>query len=181
MEQPESGASQHNTMWKQIQARAKPLLSPKLGSRDPQDRKERGGWMFKKMKRKEPVALDRVISSSQPDLLFSSPADAEAKEATLCGRAAGGSGLGREKLPPHKPASPNKPTLAHLVQSHHKSSSLGSACLERLAEPPGGGGGGGGDAAPAAAEAQLDGGGDEVSCYLSDVEVWPFNVRVTCK
>uniref|UniRef100_A0A674PPL8 Multiple C2 and transmembrane domain containing 1 n=1 Tax=Takifugu rubripes TaxID=31033 RepID=A0A674PPL8_TAKRU len=35
-----------------------------------------------------------------------------------------------------QPACPNKPTVAQLVQSHHKSSSLGSACLERLAEPP---------------------------------------------
>ncbi|XP_073334277.1 multiple C2 and transmembrane domain-containing protein 1 [Pagrus major] len=162
----ESSSSQQNTMWKQFQARAKPLLSPKLGSRDPEEKKERGGWMFKKMKRKESVALDRVISSSQPDLLFSSQVDPEAKEAQLCGKAAGsGSGLGREKLPSskHQSASPNKPTLAHLVQSHHKSSSLGSACLERLAEAPGGSGGsggsGGGEAATAAAAAgaQLEG------------------------
>ncbi|XP_059213612.1 multiple C2 and transmembrane domain-containing protein 1 isoform X3 [Centropristis striata] len=162
-DQNESCASQQNTMWRQFQAKAKPLLSPKLGSREPEEKKERGMWMFKKMKRKEEVAsLDRVISSSQPDLLFSSRVDLEAKE--LCGKAAAaaaagsGSGLGREK--PHKS---EKPTLAQLVQSHHKSSSLGSACLERLAEPAdgsgGGGGGGGGDAATAAAaaEPQLDG------------------------
>ncbi|TDH02328.1 hypothetical protein EPR50_G00172800 [Perca flavescens] len=143
----ESGSSsQQNTMWKQFQAKAKPLLSPKLGSRDPEEKKERGMWMFKKMKWKENVALDRVISSSQPDLLFSSQVDVEAKEAQLCGKAAGsgpGSGLGREKLPSHKSAIPKKPTVAQLVQSHHKSSSLGSACLERLAEPPRGGGGDG--------------------------------------
>lgn len=157
----ETCSSQQNTMWKQFQAKAKPLLSPKLGSRDPEDKKERGVWVFKKMKRKENVSLDRVISSSQPDLVFSQ-VDLETKEAQLCGKAAGsGSGLGREKL--HKSASPNKPTVAQLVQSHHKSSSLGSACLERLAEPPGGssgrsGGGGGGEAATAAAaaEAQLE-------------------------
>ncbi|XP_035847651.1 multiple C2 and transmembrane domain-containing protein 1 isoform X3 [Sander lucioperca] len=158
----ESGSSsQQNTMWKQFQAKAKPLLSPKLGSRDPEEKKERGMWMFKKIKWKENVALDRVISSSQPDLLFSSPVDVETKEAQLCGKAAGsgpgsGPGLGREKLPLHKSASPKKPTVAQLVQSHHKSSSLGSACLERLAEPPRGGGGGneggeGGEAAVAAA------------------------------
>uniref|UniRef100_A0AAQ5ZQ69 Multiple C2 and transmembrane domain-containing protein 1 n=1 Tax=Amphiprion ocellaris TaxID=80972 RepID=A0AAQ5ZQ69_AMPOC len=136
----ESGGSQQNTMWKQFQARAKPLLSPKLGSREPDDKKERGMWMFRKMKRKENVALDRVISSSQPDLLFSS--QVEAKEAQLCGKAAGsGSGVGRERLQAsvkHKSGSPKKPTVAQLVQSHHKSSSLGSACLERLAEPSGG-------------------------------------------
>ncbi|KAF1377921.1 hypothetical protein PFLUV_G00205800 [Perca fluviatilis] len=157
----ESGSSsQQNTMWKQFQAKAKPLLSPKLGSRDPEEKKEKGVWMFKKMKWKENVALDRVISSSQPDLLFSSQVDVEtkdSKEAQLCGKAAG-SGLGREKLPSHKSASPKKPTVAQLVQSHHKSSSLGSACLERLAEPPcggrgegGGGGSEGGEAAVAAA------------------------------
>ncbi|XP_008278984.1 multiple C2 and transmembrane domain-containing protein 1 isoform X2 [Stegastes partitus] len=155
----ESSASQQNTMWKQFQARAKPLLSPKLGSREPDDKKERGMWMFRKMKRKENVVLDRVISSSQPDLLFSS--QVEAKEAPLCGKAAGsGSKLGREKLQAsvkHKSGSPHKPTVAQLVQSHHKSSSLGSACLERLAEPSDSSGGGGNDAATAAAEPQLEG------------------------
>ncbi|XP_068562448.1 multiple C2 and transmembrane domain-containing protein 1 isoform X2 [Cebidichthys violaceus] len=142
----ESGASsqQQTTMWRQFQARAKPLLSPKLGFRDPEDKKDRGGgWMFKKMKRRDHAVLDRVISSSQPDLLFSAP---------LCGKA-----------PTH---SPKKSTVAHLVQSHHKSSSLGSACLESLAEPPsgdsgdsgrgGGRGGSGGEAATAAAETQME-------------------------
>ncbi|XP_074547188.1 multiple C2 and transmembrane domain-containing protein 1 isoform X2 [Halichoeres trimaculatus] len=160
-DQNESSSShQHSTMWKQFQAKAKPLLSPKLGSRDPEEKKERSGWMFKKMKRKESDALDRVISSSQPDLLFSSP---QVEEAQLCGKvAASGSGAGREKLLAFKPGSMNKPTVAQLVQSHHKSSSLGSACLERLAEPSGGSGGGGsgegGDAATSAtaAEAPLE-------------------------
>ncbi|XP_034752240.1 multiple C2 and transmembrane domain-containing protein 1-like [Etheostoma cragini] len=163
-DESESGSSsQPNTMWRQFQARAKPLLSPKLGSRDPEEeKKERGMWMFKKIKWKENVALDRVISSSQPDLLFSSRVDAETKEAQLCGKAAGsGPGLGMEKQPSRKTASPNKPTVAQLVQSHHKSSSLGSACLERLAEPPrgsggeggGGGGGGGGEGGEAAVAA----------------------------
>ncbi|XP_075885865.1 multiple C2 and transmembrane domain-containing protein 1 isoform X3 [Nelusetta ayraudi] len=148
---------QHNTIWKQLQARAKPLLSPKLGSREPEDKKERGGWVFKKMRRKEHVVLDRIISSSQPDLLFSQ-ADLEAKEARLCVKAAGG------KLAPPPPpssspkqqsASPDKPTLAQLVQSHHhhKSSSLGSACLDRLAEAPGAEAG---TAAAPAAAAPLD-------------------------
>ncbi|XP_038589264.1 multiple C2 and transmembrane domain-containing protein 1 isoform X3 [Micropterus salmoides] len=151
----ETCASQQNKMWKQIQARAKPLLSPKLGARDPEDKKERGGWMFKKMKRKEDVASDRAMSSSQPDLLFSQ-VDLDAKEAQLCGKAArSGSGLGREQQ-----KSPHKSTVAQLVQSHHKSSSLGSACLERLVEAPGGGSESGssgsaeGEAATAAAAAE---------------------------
>lgn len=144
----------HSTIWKQLQARAKPLLSPKLGSREPEDRKERGGWVFKKMRRKDHVVLDRIISSSQPDLLFSQ-AELEAKETRLCVKAAG------EKLAPPSPsalkqqsASPDKPTLAQLVQSHHhKSSSLGSACLDRLAEAPGAEAG---TAAAPAAGAPLD-------------------------
>lgn len=159
-DEAESSASQQNTMWKQFQAKAKPLLSPKLGAREPEDKKERGVWMFRKMKRKEEPALDRVISSSQPDLLFSSRVDAGAKEAALCGKArTGGSGLGREKPQSSSKHKSNKPTLSQLVQCHHKSSSLGSACLEALAEPPdsGGGGAGGGDAdAAAAAEPQLE-------------------------
>ncbi|XP_071322408.1 multiple C2 and transmembrane domain-containing protein 1 isoform X3 [Trachinotus anak] len=167
MERSGGGDSESCSVWKQLQARAKPLLSPKLGAREPDDKRERGVWMFKRMKRKENVVLDRVISSSQPDLLFSSQVDVGAKEAQLCGKAAGsGPGLGREKLQSavkHKSASPNKPTVAQLVQSHHKSSSLGSACLERLAELPGGGGGSGsggggggsgGEAATAAAAAE---------------------------
>ncbi|XP_033182166.1 multiple C2 and transmembrane domain-containing protein 1 isoform X2 [Anabas testudineus] len=159
-DEQESSSSQQNTMWKQFQAKAKPLLSPKLGAREPEDKKERGMWMFKKMKRKENVALDRVISSSQPDLLFSAQVDVEAKDAALCGKARkSGSGLGREKpqsSSKHKSVSSNKPTVSQLVQCHHKSSSLGSACLERLAEPPGGGGGGGEAATAAAAEPQLE-------------------------
>lgn len=127
----ESSSSQQNTLWKQFQAKAKPLLSPKLGSRDADSKKERCGWMFKKMTRKENVVLDRVISSSQPDLLF--PSQAEAKEAQLCNKHTGTcSGVSREKMSPSR----LQPTVAQLVQSHHKSSSLGSACLERLAEPP---------------------------------------------
>uniref|UniRef100_A0A1A8J5J9 Multiple C2 domains, transmembrane 1b n=3 Tax=Nothobranchius kuhntae TaxID=321403 RepID=A0A1A8J5J9_NOTKU len=154
----ESCSSQQNTMWKQLQAKAKPLLSPKAGARDPDDKKERGVWMFKKMKRKENVALDRVISSSQPDLLFSSQLDVEAQEAAQrCGKAAGsGSVLGREKMlssVKRRSAGMDKPTVAQLVQSHHKSSSLGSACLERLAEPPSGSGG---EEAAAAVETHLE-------------------------
>ncbi|XP_039904694.1 multiple C2 and transmembrane domain-containing protein 1 isoform X2 [Simochromis diagramma] len=154
-----------STMWKQLQAKAKPLLSPKLGAREPEDKKERGMWMFKKMKRKENVVLDRVISSSQPDLLFSSPVDVDIKETQLCGKA-----VGRDKLQfsiKHKSTSPNKPTVSQLVQSHHKSSSLGSACLERLAEPPGGDGGGDAATAAAAEETHLESSEDQLGMGTS--------------
>uniref|UniRef100_A0A3P8P5D4 C2 domain-containing protein n=1 Tax=Astatotilapia calliptera TaxID=8154 RepID=A0A3P8P5D4_ASTCA len=161
----ESSSSQQNTMWKQLQAKAKPLLSPKLGAREPEDKKERGMWMFKKMKRKENVVLDRVISSSQPDLLFSSPDDVDIKEAQLCGKA-----VGRDKLQfsiKHKSTSPNKPTVSQLVQSHHKSSSLGSACLERLAEPPDGDGGGDAATAAAAEKTHLESSEDQLGMGTS--------------
>ncbi|CAK6974608.1 multiple C2 and transmembrane domain-containing protein 1 isoform X2 [Scomber scombrus] len=129
VDENESCSNPQNTLWKQFQAKAKPLLSPKLGAREPDDKKEKGMWMFKKMKRKESV-MDRVISSSQPDLLFSSPLDVETKEAQLCGKTA------LQSSSKQKTASPIKHTVAQLVQSHHKSSSLGSACLEMLAEAP---------------------------------------------
>ncbi|XP_041826067.1 multiple C2 and transmembrane domain-containing protein 1-like isoform X3 [Melanotaenia boesemani] len=162
MERSEAGQNEP-TMWKQLQAKAKPLLSPKLGvrdpkleARDPEDKKERGMWMFRKMKRKETAVLDRVISSSQPDLLFSSE-EVEARDSPLCGKAAGsGSAPLRVKLHSsvkRKSTSMNKPTVALLVQSHHKSASLGSACLENLVDPPSGSSDAAASAA-AAAEAQ---------------------------
>lgn len=143
-------------MWKQFQAKAKPLLSPKLGARDPDDKKEeRSLWMFKKMKRKGNAALDRVISSSQPDLICASRLDLETKEDHGSGKAAcssgSGSGVGREKTSHQRFPSPKTPTVAQLVLSHHKSSSLGSACLERLAEAASGSGSGSEAAAAAAA------------------------------
>lgn len=146
----ESCSTPQNTLWKQFQAKAKPLLSPKLGAREPDDKKEKGMWMFKKMKRKESV-MDRVISSSQPDLLFSSPLDLEAKEAQLCGKTALQSSSSKQKT-----ASPIKHTVAQLVQSHHKSSSLGSACLERLAEAPSSSSSGGEEAATSAPQLETE-------------------------
>lgn len=106
-------------MWRHIQGRAK------LGG-EPEERKERGSWVFRRIRRREPVGLDRVISSSQPDLLFSPQGDAETKAA--------GSGSALQPSP-NPSQSASRPTLSQLVQSHHKSSSVGSACLERLAEP----------------------------------------------
>ncbi|MED6274944.1 hypothetical protein CHARACLAT_021531, partial [Characodon lateralis] len=152
MEGSEGEENESSSVWKQFQAKAKPLLSPKLGGRELEEQSKRSMWMFKKTKRKENVALDRIISSSQPDLLFSSKVDVKPQEVPLCGKATGsGSLLGREKLHSsikRKSIGASKPTVAQLVQSHHKSSSLGSACLERLTEPPSGG-----DAATAEAAA----------------------------
>ncbi|KAL4609508.1 multiple C2 and transmembrane domain-containing protein 1-like isoform X2 [Arapaima gigas] len=60
-------------------------------------------WIFR---RKRKQVLDRVISSSQPNLCCSVPASGDGDA--------------------------NKPTLSHLVLSHQKSSSLGSACFQSL-------------------------------------------------
>ncbi|TNM92067.1 hypothetical protein fugu_019079 [Takifugu bimaculatus] len=103
----ESSSSPQNTLWKQFQAKAKPLLSPKLGSRDADSKKERCGL--------KPRKLNYATNTPGP---------------------ARGSPVRRCPPPGCSPACPDKPTVAQLVQSHHKSSSLGSACLERLAEPP---------------------------------------------
>ncbi|KAK7929725.1 hypothetical protein WMY93_006120 [Mugilogobius chulae] len=120
-------SSQQNTIWKQFQAKAKPLLSPKLGTRESEDKKERGMRMFKKIKWKQSAALDRVISSSQPDLLFSDAADLDVPAADHL----------RAHPSPRRPSSsPNKPTVSQLVQCHHKSSSLGSSCVEGLPDRP---------------------------------------------
>ncbi|XP_072310316.1 multiple C2 and transmembrane domain-containing protein 1 isoform X6 [Eucyclogobius newberryi] len=119
-------SSQQNTIWKQFQAKAKPLLSPKLGSRESEDKKERGMRMFKKIKWKQSAALDRVISSSQPDLLFPDAAGLDAPD---------GDNVRAHPSPRRPPSSPHKPTVAQLVHCHHKSSSLGSACMEALPEP----------------------------------------------
>ncbi|KAE8285486.1 Septin-5 Cell division control-related protein 1 [Larimichthys crocea] len=90
--------------------------------------------LFRKKAAREDEALDRVISSSQPDLFVS---QVGAREAQVCGKAPGssGSGSGWEKLSRQQSASSSK-----LLQSHHTSSSLGSACAERLAESLSGGG-----------------------------------------
>ncbi|XP_034048971.1 multiple C2 and transmembrane domain-containing protein 1 [Thalassophryne amazonica] len=95
-----------SAMWKHFQTKTKPLLSPKRGSRDPDDTSASTLKMMTKKKQQEYEVVDRVISSSQPDLLFA------------CGGSAG----------PHR--------VAQLVQSRHKSSSLGCEGLERLSEPP---------------------------------------------
>uniref|UniRef100_A0AAZ3P9U9 C2 domain-containing protein n=1 Tax=Oncorhynchus tshawytscha TaxID=74940 RepID=A0AAZ3P9U9_ONCTS len=123
-----SSSSQQNTMWKQFQARAKPILSPKLSARNPDEKKEKGSlWMFRK-KKKHPV-LDRVISSSQPDL-FSEPVGLDLQESPLCGKVDPSTShisrqAGEEPMQPDTQrvvggSGIPKPTLVQLVQSHHK-------------------------------------------------------------
>nr|XP_029544767.1 uncharacterized protein LOC115146892 [Oncorhynchus nerka] len=156
-----SSSSQQNTMWKQFQARAKPILSPKLSARNPDEKKEKGSlWMFRK-KKKHPV-LDRVISSSQPDL-FSEPVGLDLQESPLCGKvdprtSHSSRQAGEEPMQPDTQkvvggSGIPKPTLVQLVQSHHKSSSLGSSCLERLVADPSASGS---DSDVGEKEAQLD-------------------------
>ncbi|CAB1332547.1 unnamed protein product [Coregonus sp. 'balchen'] len=160
-DEPSSSSSHQNTMWKQFQARAKPILSPKLSARNPDEKKERGSlWMFRK-KKKHPV-LDRVISSSQPDL-FSAPVGLDLQESPLCGkvdpntshssRQAGEETMQHETQSVVGGSGIPKPTLVQLVQSHHKSSSLGSSCLERLVTDPSASGS---DSDGGEKEAQLD-------------------------
>ncbi|XP_048093001.1 multiple C2 and transmembrane domain-containing protein 1 isoform X2 [Alosa alosa] len=132
-------SSSQRKIWKNF---PKPFLSPKLGSerRSGDGKKESGLWMFK---RKKKQVLDRVFSSSQPNLSCSTPSRFEGDK-TLCGKPDPGSASGlavsplvtadgestsRLQLPGH--GSP-KLALSHLVMSHQKSSSLGSACFEKL-------------------------------------------------
>ncbi|XP_013983783.1 multiple C2 and transmembrane domain-containing protein 1 isoform X2 [Salmo salar] len=156
-----STSSHQNTMWKQFQARAKPILSPKLSARNPDEKKEKGSlWMFRK-KKKHPV-LDRVISSSQPDL-FSEPVGLDMQESPLCGKVDPSTShssrqASEETMQPDTQrvvvgSGITKPTLVQLVQSHHKSSSLGSSCLERLVADPSASGS---DSDVGEKEAQLD-------------------------
>uniref|UniRef100_A0A7N9AUT2 Multiple C2 domains, transmembrane 1a n=1 Tax=Mastacembelus armatus TaxID=205130 RepID=A0A7N9AUT2_9TELE len=68
--------SYQRRMWKNFQDKTKPWLSPKLGSERrgaggaEGSKKESGLWMFKRKKKQ----LDRVFSSSQPNLCCSTPA-----------------------------------------------------------------------------------------------------------
>ncbi|XP_077442181.1 multiple C2 and transmembrane domain-containing protein 1-like isoform X2 [Vanacampus margaritifer] len=100
--------------------------------------------MFRRIKRRGTAALDRVFSSSQPDLVCSSRRDEESSERTLCGR---------------QPAVGDH--FAGLVPTHHESSSLGSASLmdplgRTCGGGRGGGGGGGGEARKTTTGAHLE-------------------------
>lgn len=139
-------------MWKNFQEKTKPWLSPKLGSERRGTggaegrKKESGLWMFKRKKKQ----LDRVFSSSQPNLYSSTPApfegdvslgsDAVPGTSSSDGQpplqplgAASGSTGSKPELTAHE--SPRLP-LSQLITYQQKSSSLGSACFEKLVMDP---------------------------------------------
>ncbi|XP_046697634.1 multiple C2 and transmembrane domain-containing protein 1 isoform X2 [Silurus meridionalis] len=137
-----TSTSYQRRMWKNFQDRTKPLfLSTKPGSerRGADAKKESGLWMFKR--KKKPV-LDRIFSSSQPNLSSSSPASLQGDQTEpVCG--AGKTPLSsRDKagamahMYPHEVSvsAHSSPRLgvAHLTASQPKSSSLGSAYFETL-------------------------------------------------
>ncbi|TRY85690.1 hypothetical protein DNTS_013420 [Danionella cerebrum] len=143
---PQSPSSYQRRMWRTFQEKTKPFLSPKLGSerrRSGDGKKESGLWMFK---RKKKQVLDRVFSSSQPNLCSSTPTVLSG-DRTLCVEPDSSSGRGLEVSPLvgsagassfRKPeisvSAHGSPQLlaAHLAMSQPKSSSLGSSCFEKL-------------------------------------------------
>ncbi|XP_071338731.1 multiple C2 and transmembrane domain-containing protein 1 isoform X5 [Trachinotus anak] len=144
--------SYQRRMWKNFQEKTKPWLSPKLGSERrgaggaEGSKKESGLWMFKKKKKQ----LDRVFSSSQPNLCCSTPVSFEGDKKSFGGDAVPGTSKdGQPLLHPLGAASGatgSKPELtAHgspklpvsqLITYQQKSSSLGSACFEKLVVDP---------------------------------------------
>ncbi|XP_072521359.1 multiple C2 and transmembrane domain-containing protein 1 isoform X4 [Salminus brasiliensis] len=142
----QEATSYQRRMWRNFQEKTKPFLSPKLGSErrgvdgggggggagGGGSKKETGLWMFK---RKKKQALDRVFSSSQPNLCASPPPSLTAIVEPSSGTGpAGGGGAAANKpeLPVSAHGSPQL-TVAHLALSQQqKSSSLGSACFEKL-------------------------------------------------
>ncbi|XP_031704827.1 multiple C2 and transmembrane domain-containing protein 1 isoform X9 [Anarrhichthys ocellatus] len=138
--------SYQRRMWKNFQGKTKPWLSPKLGSERRSaggaegSKKESGLWMFKRKKKQ----LDRVFSSSQPNLR-SPPAPFEGDNKTHGSDAVPGTSSDGQPLHPLGGASGatgSKPELtAHgspklpvsqLIMYQQKSSSLGSTCFEKL-------------------------------------------------
>ncbi|XP_034726849.1 multiple C2 and transmembrane domain-containing protein 1 isoform X3 [Etheostoma cragini] len=138
--------SYQRRMWKHFQEKTKPWLSPKLGSERrgtggaEGSKKESGLWMFKRKKKQ----LDRVFSSSQPNLRCS-PAVSFAGDKTSHGSdalpgtssdplgAASGATGSKPELTVH--GSP-KHLVSQLITYQQKSSSLGSACFEKLVMDP---------------------------------------------
>ncbi|XP_039658768.1 multiple C2 and transmembrane domain-containing protein 1 isoform X4 [Perca fluviatilis] len=134
--------SYQRRMWKHFQEKTKPWLSPKLGSERrgtggaEGSKKESGLWMFKRKKKQ----LDRVFSSSQPNLRCSPPVPfagdktshgSDALPGTSSdplGAASGATGS-KPELTAH--GSPKLP-VSQLITYQQKSSSLGSACFEKL-------------------------------------------------
>ncbi|XP_067376827.1 multiple C2 and transmembrane domain-containing protein 1 isoform X8 [Channa argus] len=143
--------SYQRRMWKNFQEKTKPWLSPKLGSERrgaggaEGSKKESGLWMFKRKKKQ----LDRVFSSSQPNLRSSSPVPFEGEkclgsDAVPCSStdgqhllkplgAASGTMGSKPELGTH--GSPKLP-VSQLITYQQKSSSLGSACFEKLVMDP---------------------------------------------
>lgn len=145
-------------MWKQLQGKSKPsFLSHKLApSRGGEGKKEGGIWLFKKKKQHQRNALVRTLSSSHPNLHSLGSlrvGEREDKKPLRCGAAdprigqqtpktaaaavhgnsTAGAGMTKQTGSMQKTGSPNKPTVEHLVQTHHhKSSSLGSACIDTV-------------------------------------------------
>ncbi|TKS78892.1 Multiple C2 and transmembrane domain-containing protein 1 [Collichthys lucidus] len=143
--------SYQRRMWKNFQEKTKPWLSPKLGSERrgtggaEGSKKESGLWMFKRKKKQ----LDRVFSSSQPNLCCPTPAPFEGDKSIGGDAVPGTSSDGQPLLQPLGAASGatgSKPELtAHgspklpvsqLITYQQKSSSLGSACFEKLVVDP---------------------------------------------
>ncbi|XP_049435914.1 multiple C2 and transmembrane domain-containing protein 1 isoform X5 [Epinephelus fuscoguttatus] len=143
--------SYQRRMWKNFQEKTKPWLSPKLGSERrgaggaEGSKKESGLWMFKRKKKQ----LDRVFSSSQPNLCCSPPAPFEGDKKSHGGDAVPGTssdGQPLHHLGAASGATGSKPELtAHgspklpvsqLIMYQQKSSSLGSACFEKLVVDP---------------------------------------------
>ncbi|XP_049618144.1 multiple C2 and transmembrane domain-containing protein 1 isoform X6 [Syngnathus scovelli] len=139
--------SYQRRMWKTFQEKTKPWLSPKLGSERRASggaegtKKESGLWMFKRKKKH----LDRVFSSSQPNLRCSSPPDKRGRSDAAAGTSRG-SGGDRQHLGAASGSTGSKPELtvhgspkihvSQLIASQQKSSSLGSACFEKLVVDP---------------------------------------------
>ena len=96
------------------------------------------GLFFLNFKRKK-KQLDRVFSSSQPNLVCSDPAPFLEENSPEPGSSSGqslhhlGTGAGASTSKPEFTVhgSPNL-AVSHLIMSHQKSSSLGSACFEKL-------------------------------------------------
>uniref|UniRef100_A0A8C6PBA7 Multiple C2 and transmembrane domain containing 1 n=1 Tax=Nothobranchius furzeri TaxID=105023 RepID=A0A8C6PBA7_NOTFU len=137
--------SYQRRMWKNFQEKTKPWLSPKLGSERrgaaggaEGTKKESGLWMFKRKKKQ----LDRVFSSSQPNLSCSAPVSFDGDMSAGGDAAAGTSSDVQTSLGTASGATGSKPELtAHgspkllvsqLMVQQQKSSSLGSACFEKL-------------------------------------------------
>ncbi|KAL6114372.1 uncharacterized protein ACO6RY_05154 [Pungitius sinensis] len=145
---PES-LSYQRRMWRNFQEKTKPWLSPKLGSERrgtggaEGSKKESGLWMFKRKKK----YLDRVFSSSQPNLSSSPPDSFEGDNPSRGSEAVPGTSSDGQPLHPlgaasgatgSKPelatahGSPKLPVSQLMLVYQQKSSSLGSACFEKL-------------------------------------------------